>query len=335
MKAKSKSNILFIYKDYSNFVKKDLEILAEYYPVDDFRSDVQKSFVKFVSAIIHDFFFLLLNIYKYKAVYIWFSDYHSFLPVFFAKLFHKKSFLVLGGYDVTYIPEFQYGSFSNPLRSFCARYSMENSTLNLAVSENLIDEAKKRTKKGSFKLLPTGYEPEIYKGSIQNKQNIILTVSQTSTEQRFKIKGLDRFIELASICPEYQFVVIGVMKSAIDLFEPKPENLKLLPSVKHEELFQWYNKAKFYAQFSRSEGLPNSVCESMLFNCIPLGINVGGIGFAMGDVGILLDKWDSHEMKQKISSLTDYIGVAERARENIIDRFNIKSRKDFLSEIIN
>lgn len=334
MEIKNKANILFIYKDFSTFVRSDYENLSQFYSVKLFKSNLGKSFFQFIIPLIHQFFFLLFHIHKFDVVFCWFADYHSFLPLFFVKLFGKKSYLVLGGYDVQYIPELKYGSFSNPLRSFCSRYSIENCTYNLAVSDNLINDAKKRTKKGKFILLPTGYNPDSFVFG-HEKENIVLTVSITSTYQRYMVKGLDRFVELARICPDFQFIIIGIEPKTKTFFEPVPTNLKLIGSVKPDELKLWYKKSAFYAQFSRSEGLPNSICEAMLSGCIPIGVNSGGISYAMGEQGILIDEWDKHIMKNLLMQTKWNQSKGFAARESIINRFHIDLRKDFLSNLIN
>lgn len=334
LEIKNKVNILFIYKDFSTFIKSDYKILSQFYYVKLFKSNFGKTFFQFIIPLIQQFFFLLFNIHKFDIVYCWFADYHSFLPIFFSKLFRKKSFLILGGYDVLYIPELKYGSFNNPVRSFCARYSIENATYSLAVSKNLIQEAKKKTTKGKFILLPTGYNPDSYKVG-DKKEKIVLTVSVTSTYQRFMIKGLDRFAELARISPDFQFIAIGIKPEAKSFFKPIPSNLKLIGPIKHEELHEWYKRAAFYAQFSRSEGLPNAICEAMLSGCIPLGVNVGGIAYAMGENGVLVNEWDKHIMNNLLLQTNWNKSKALAARESIIKKFHINLRKNFLSKLVN
>jgi glycosyltransferase involved in cell wall biosynthesis len=111
--------------------------------------------------------------------------------------------------------------------------------------------------------------------------------------QTFLVKGLDRFTELARVTPDLTFVIVGIGKEMYPGFNPRPDNLVLLPLVDQQELYQWFGRAKFYAQLSRSEGMPNGLCEAMLMDCIPLGMRIGGIPAVIADNGYLLDEWDA------------------------------------------
>jgi len=139
-----RKRILFVYTSFSSFVETDYNILSKFADVKQYKFESSKIIFKMIFEQVKLKIFLLMNIWKYDLIYCWFADYHSFLPILFSKLFKKKSILVLGGYDVTYIPELKYGSFSNPLRSFCAKFSIKNVTLNLSVSDNIRKEALER-----------------------------------------------------------------------------------------------------------------------------------------------------------------------------------------------
>ena len=55
------------------------------------------------------------------------------------------------------------------------------------------------------------------------------------------------------------------------------DNVSLLPALDRKDLVTHYNTTSIYAQLSRSEGLPNVLCEAMLCGCIPVGSPVFGI----------------------------------------------------------
>ena len=321
-----KRRILFIYKDFSQFVRKDYETLNRTCSVLKIRSPFGKSPISFFSAGFRQFICLFWYIWRCDIIYCWFADYHSFLPALFSKIAGKRFYLVLGGYDVTHIKDLNYGSFNRKFRGNCARYSMRHATLNLPVAQSLSEEATARAGAIRIKVLPTGYDPELYLPGMQ-KENLILTISLTSTFQRYMVKGLDRFVELAREMPDFQFVMIGMDESAKDLVESKPANLIILPPSEHPELLEWYGKARFYAQFSRSEGLPNSVCEAMLRNCIPVGLRTGGIPEAIGDAGIIQDHWDAIQISERIRSCPNLDQLGNLAREHIIRSFHYRKRE--------
>ncbi|AHW61828.1 hypothetical protein FH5T_09070 [Draconibacterium orientale] len=130
-----KKNILLVYTNFSTFVKTDHEILSERYHVEKYQYKPVKGLYRNLLEFLKQFFFLLFHIRKFDAAYIWFADYHSFLPVLFSMVFKKKSFVVIGGYDVARIQHLAYGVFTSKLRGFFSLYSMNHSSVNLTVSK--------------------------------------------------------------------------------------------------------------------------------------------------------------------------------------------------------
>lgn len=321
--------MLFIYPGFSIFVKKDYQILTKHFKIKNFCYKTSKKLTVNLQSQIKMFIWLLKNIWLAKFIYIWFADYHSFLPILFTKILKKKSFLVLGGYDVTYIPEIKYGSFSNPLRAFCAKFSMRNATLCLPVSDNIEKDALERVPNAKTKIIYTGYSKDKFLPSKVEKQKIVLTVGAGDSLQRLKIKGIDFFIEIARAMPIYKFVVIGISKNALKYLSNIPNNVEILEKMEQNELIKFYQKAKVYTQFSMREGLPNVVCEAMLCECIPVGFNNGGIPIAIGDCGFILkgrsvDK--AVKMIEKAMHSPESLG--KKARERIMKNFTLEQREN-------
>lgn len=323
--------ILFVYTNFSTFVRTDYEILSEVHNVTLYQFMPVKGLVKTAWQMLRQKLFLLINFWKYDAVFIWFADYHSFLPVLFAKLFGKKSFVVVGGYDVANIPEYRYGSLSSPLRKKLTLLTFKYATRCIAVVDELEKKIKSVCPDAKTKTIYTGYKFVGEKSAVfeQKREKIILTVSITENQQRVFIKGLDRFSELAEKLPEYTFYLIGSNENTRHLFEPVPENLILLPSLKQAELKDYYTKASFYAQFSRSEGLPNALCEGMLYGCIPIGTNVGGIPAAIGNLGFLTDEWNVQTVANYVRNNHNKAN-REAFSKRIKDKFDFDFRKEKL-----
>ena len=334
LSSESKKTVLYIYPKFSSFVKNDFELLSKKFNVIRFECKVEKKIFPALSILIKEKIFLLKNIRKATAIVCWFADYHSFLPVLFSQIFRKKFFIINGGYDVMYIPEINYGSFNSPFRGFITKFSLQRATYNLAVSPNLIDEAKKRVPKGNYRLVPTAHNSLAFNCNTE-KENIIITVAGVSNLQRFKIKGLDRFVELAHITPELEFVIIGSDETIYEFIPDKPKNLRTVSHIPFEELTNWYSRAKFYAQFSRSEGLPSAVCEAMLSECIPVGIRVGGIPFAINKFGILANDWNPELIKEEILKNMSNSDLGKDARSHIVNTFNSNLREKAFNELIN
>jgi glycosyltransferase involved in cell wall biosynthesis len=331
-----KKKILFIYTNYSTFVKTDFEILSSQHEVEKYQYKPVKGLVKTAFQILKQKIFLLFNIWKFDSIFIWFADYHSFLPVLFAKLLGKKSFVVVGGYDVANISELKYGSLSSPLRKIMTLFTFKYATRCLAVVEELENKIKAVCPKAKTQTLYTGYQffNKNKTQLIQEREKIVLTVSITDSHQRIQIKGLDRFRELAEILPDYQFIIIGANESSKHFFEPIPKNLLFLPPQKQNELTEYYLNASFYAQFSRSEGLPNALCEGMLYGCIPIGTRVGGIPTAIGTTGLVMENWDAKIAADYI--IKNHNKLNRGAFKNrIMEKFDLSFRKEKLLKEMN
>jgi len=331
-----KKKILLVYHYYSSFVRHDFEILNEAFNVTRYYFRSNNNPLRMLKELIKFFIYLIVKIHKFDAVFCWFSDYHSFLPILFAKIFGKKSFLVLGGYDVTYIPELNYGAFNNPLRAFCAGFSMKNATLNLPVAERLKIEILRRFPQIRIEVVPTGYSPEFFIPNENiDKENIILTCGKIDSYKRFIIKGIDLFCATAKLLPQYTFVILDITPEMQKLINPIPKNLKLFEMLSQKKVVEFYRKAKVYAQLSLREGFPNSVCEAMLCECVPVGTDAGAMKEIIGDAGFLLKSREVLEIVEMIEkAINSPVSLGKKARKRIMENFTMERRKEKLYKII-
>ena len=330
----TKEKILFIYPLFSSFVKTDYNILSEKYDVIKFQYVHKKSIFAHIVSQIKINIWLLKRIFSAKAVYIWFADYHSFLPILFAKLFNKKSFLVLGGYDVTYIPEFNYGTFNNPIRAFCAKQSVKNATVNLAVSKFVVNQALKIVPKVNLELIYNGVNLEKFKSTVGKRKNRILTVGAIDSDRRVKIKGIDVFIKAAEAMPEYEFVIIGITKKMQLKLGKIPDNLVMIEQVPHDELVGYYSSSKVYCQFSIVESFGLALAEAMACGCVGVISNRGALPEVIGESGFIVNTEAVPEIKEKIERA---ILLSEKENSKSVkmvkDNFSIDNRKQKIFEV--
>ena len=284
-------------------------------------------------AFLKQLFYILRHIRKSKFIWIWFADYSSFLPVLLGRIFNTPAYLVLGGYDVADITEFRYGSMhTTKIRRLFACQSIRKARLVLPVSNALREQAKNHCGNSNYHVLSTGYNPDKYPFPDVKNQKMIITVSKTEYYQRFMIKGLDRFVELAHQIPSYNFYIIGITRKGKALFKNPPGNLHLLPPLDQEDLKYYYSKAAYYAQFSRSEGLPNALCEAMLCGCTPIATDVGGNRDAIGGTGLVLPEWNVQKTVNYIQNKR-IPTPSKQARKRIIDHFHESYRESFLKSL--
>ncbi len=325
--------ILFLYSNYSSFVKTDHKILSKKYKVTRYKFISSKNIFKMFTEQLKLKFFLLINIWKYDVLYCWFADYHSFLPVLFAKIFGKRSILILGGYDVTYIPKINYGSFNNPIRKFFTKNSIKHADRLLAVSKYVKDEILKRVKSIQVEVLYLGFSSEKFTNKNQIRK-YVLTVATTTMKKHIKLKGIDTFIKLANELPEQEFMLIGVSEKIESLLKPIPKNLHVINFVEQKKLLEYYNLSKIYCQFSLIESFGSALAEAMLCGCIGVAYNVGALKEVIGENGSIIENKNFEEAKQMISKLFKGDVKEIDPRSQIVNKFPLKKRKDKLIAII-
>lgn len=358
----ARDRILFVkhYKTNTKFIYNDIDILKEKYDVTLYNAVIKKN-LSIVFSLFRQFTYLLFNIHKFKLIFIWFADYHSFLPVMFAKLFSKKSEIAIGGFDATDIPEIEMGAFNEDdlrkkIRSKFLRYSLKNADKLLVVDDSLIKNTNNYihsdipdgipVEDGILNFIPdignkievvyTGFDELYFKADEKiKKENFVLTVGNSFNDNEFRRKGFDMLIEASKILPEVEFVLIGLNKEQLrSLSEQKLKNVKLISYVNMDELKRYYNKAKVFAQLSLFEGQPNSLCEAMMMECVPVGSDVNGIPRVIGDTGFIVYKKDKFEIAENIrKAMNSDESTGKAARKRITENFSLVRRKGRILEI--
>ena len=337
-KGDKEKSILFVYTGLSSFVKNDYEILKATHTTYKYHYSPVKGILKNTFQIVKQFFFLIFFGWKYDLFYCWFADYHSFLPVLFAKLTHKKSIIVIGGYDVCRIRKLNYGAFCSPFRGwFCAR-SMRMATCLLPVSNyvdrktSVIAPLTKRKMIYNCVTFDNSMKTEFPAG----KSDTILTVGLINNDRTFYLKGIDTFIETARLLPGFKFEIVGINQSKLAYkLGNLPLNLTLFDKVSHEALIGFYKNAKVYCQLSRSESFGLSILEAMTFGNFPIVTREGGMPEVVGDFGTVVDR-DPQQIAEQIEHRILRDGVPDSAaiHKHIEKLFTKKLRTDSLLQVI-
>lgn len=332
----NQNTILFIYTAYSTFVKNDDSILSRFSLVKKHRYRQGKSLRRHLKSQFRLAGWLLKNIRSANFIYCWFADYHSFLPALFAKIFGKKFYLVLGGYDVTYIPELNYGSHKNALRSFCATFSVRHAAKNLAVSDYVRKMALERVPEADVMTLYNGVDVKIGTADLHAKKDprLILTVGSANTQQRIRLKGIDLFCAAARQLPDYRFTAIGISEGARQFLEPIPKNLAIIDKMSFEKLVRFYQTATVYCQFSLIESFGMTVAEAMLFGCVPVATAVGALPEVVGNTGYLIEKPSVEKAVAAIKKVMSATGKSgEKAGERVAASFSLARRENALKAL--
>jgi len=243
--------------------------------------------------------------------------------------------IIVGGVDVADEPELNYGMFIKPWKAALVRYALRNADRVLIVDESLRSETLRRVDYEGRNIthVPTGYDNEFWKAR-GTKRSEVLCVAVVLNESRVKVKGIDSLLEAARKLPNIRFTVIGVREEAVRRFNP-PKNVRLFGPIERAKLLPYYQKSKVYCQPSRREGLPNTLCEGMLCECIPVVTNAGGNASAVGTSGFVVPKGDVNALADAIKiALKSPPSLGKAARRRITNNFTAQKRHDTLRSMI-
>jgi glycosyltransferase involved in cell wall biosynthesis len=313
-------------------MKVDFQLLKKHFDVKTFFWPEKKGFIKNPRHITELFQKTMWS----DLTFSWFADVHAFVAILLSKMFRKKSIVVVGGYEVAKIPEISYGLLLDSQSTYILKSIFKNVDKALTVDDGLKKDAIKNLKiNGSnIKTVPTGHDYKRFK-CYGEKENLILTVCATKTWKRAVLKGLDIFVKSARFLPNTKFLVIGAEGDArIKLQSIASQNVRFLDHLSQEEIISYYQKSKVYCQLSMREGLPSSLCEAMLCECIPVGTDVQGVTTAMGKTGFYVHHRDPKVVANTIKkALKSKKG--KEARKRIKEMFPIERREKDLVSIIN
>lgn len=344
-----KEGILFVYTRKSSFVKKDIEILNKTYQVYTFEFNQPGKYllpITFLKQIL----FLLFRSDQFSRIIIQFGGYHSFVPVLLKNLLRKKVFIIAGGVDCVSYPELNYGYMHQQPISWFTKYSFRHCELILPKHHSLIASEDyynytPPVKQGlknhirnfdtPFQEIPNGFDGELFRSVFDQKipATFVTVAAGLEVRKNFILKGIDLIFEVAERFPHASFHIVGGDK--IDKSNPIPSNILLLSNMEPHELILTYSKYRFYLQLSISEGFPNSLCEAMLCECIPIGSAVGAIPDIIGDTGYILAQKKMETLVQIIEkALNEPQSKAgeKKARNRIIEKYPIEKRARMLLE---
>ena len=339
---------LVVYTHPSTFVKGDVEIFRQIFHVEEYRFTNNPPCRLPLSLFVQKIF-LLFTIYRFDLVYIWFADYHSFLPTLFSRLAGKRSVLVIGGYDVCREKKYRYGSLLKPLRAFIAVSSMKMASDVLCVSANIARIVGTIAPKANKMIvyngiqLPSSDQISVEKTIQDNHQTkpSVLCVALVSSLQAFYIKGIDRYNKAASKIPDTCFTLVGCTKQVFELAGIEPaKNLRIIPPIPHDQLYTLYNQSHVYCQFSRRESFSLSLAEAMYHQMIPVISTAGGMPEVTSGFGHTVYFNDSpklcnQSMEQAIEAINQALNQPKNPafQHHIIQNFTLTTRTHQLTAV--
>lgn len=335
-KRKEKNKILFVYSSLPSFVRKDLEILERHFTVKKMKIMTYRVTKKGSDPLV--FLRLLKGVLWADFVYTWFARWSAFFIVLFCMFLRKKCLIVVGGYDVIYIPEINYGALKSPLAHIRVKFVLEHAAKILPFSKYAKDRVLNITKKPNICVITLGCDTEKFKSIRQKKEKIVLTVCHVKRSNVAR-KGLKTFVESAMFLPNVKFVLIGshADDSIYYLKDMAPPNVEFTGYVSDEELVKWYEKAKVYCQLSyeEGEGAGGALGEAMACECVPvMSEKAVALKETVGSYGFYVPYGDAKATSEAIeSALRASTELGAKVRDHIKE-FSLEKREHALVKLI-
>jgi len=280
----------------------------------------------------HPYGRLVRSIVRQDLVFCWTIGDHSALALTLAKARHVPFLCVIGGYEFANLPELEYGNLATTRGYLLSSFVYSRADALLYVDPSLEHEA--RTAFGGHAngfYIPTGYDTEYWSPDGRDREDLVVTVCHAPGWNRYILKGVDRFVNMAEFFPDYEFHIAGEVPP--DAMCGAPRNVSFDGWLERDAVRDLYRRAKVYCQLSMHEGLPNALCEAILCGCVPVGTPVNGIPTAIGDAGCIADDFPGISAGIGIAALSNS-AMRERARNRIVSLFPLSRRRDELRAIL-
>lgn len=328
----SNKKILFVYISPSTFILDDLSILQKHFDV----RPLQVSGIKDLPK-------LIWGITKTDVSFVWFEYAHAAATVFFSKLLRKKTIVVAAG--TARFTEYR-GEFKELEFRVSNWYNILSLVMSPIFSVRFADKVIANSRYGENAIVrhvPSKNIKTVYHGVSSRKfftkgkkEDLVITVCFLS-RRNVVIKGLKTFIESTKYLPDTKFIVVGniVDKNVHEeLKSISPPNVEFSGKTDDEELLEYMQRSKVYAQLSLYETFGVALAEAMLCECVPVVTKRGAIPEVVGDSGYYVPH-DDPETTAAVIKMALKSKKGKDARKRAKKLFPMEKREKGLVGIIN
>ncbi len=327
-----KKRILLVAQNLDDMILDDSEILKKYF-------DVEILVIRNGKEMLSKLGELATKVKQADLCFVWFATSYAFFTTLFAKIFHKPVAIVVGGYDVVYVPEINYGLPGSAIKSIFPKYSLKWADMILPFSRDSEREmfSNFEVDKNKSKVVYLGANPIALKKLKGKKENKAATVGVVKKEN-LKRKGLEVFVRAAKFLPETKFVLIGdtpelgTLDYLKGIATPNVQFKNL--GYKTEKIVSELSKAKVYVQISYHEGFGRALAESMCQECVPVVSKRGAIPEVAGKPGFYVDNLEDPKEVAENIRLALKSGNGKKARK-WASQYTLARREKGLLEAIN
>lgn len=320
--------ILFVHNGATSFVRTDLALLRERYPVTEL----------FFRERRIDPIRILRLVSSHDLLFGWFASWHTFLPLLFARLLHKPALLVVGGYDLANMPEIGYGHQRGGIKKHVSRWTMQLTTVLITNSHYSREEAYRNAgiPKERVQVIYHGVADCFGTGSTMPRSPAALTVGNVEASNLWR-KGHEPFVRAAAALPQVEFTLAGAWRDGAiaHLRKIAPPNVTFTGWLDDAALLDCYRRSAVYVQASAHEGFGLSLAEAMLAGCVPVVTRTGALPEVVGAAGIYLASNEPQAIAEGIqTALQADEQLGRQARERVLQAFPLQKRKEALHRLV-
>ncbi|MCK4444378.1 MAG: glycosyltransferase family 4 protein [Thermoplasmata archaeon] len=321
--------ILFAYinlKDMQSFTKVDYDILRRYYNVRPY----------FYRGILHGHLDSLLIAMRVFGTDVSFADFayaNAYFCVKYCNKMKKKSVVKIAGFDVAEEEVFDKTFPSDWIERL--RFTLSHADRLITCSNALREKALRFAKREDIRVIPYGFDSTYFRPS-GKKRDTVITIGYVRRDYLWR-KGHETFVRAAKKLPNVDFVLIGRwVDNSIDyLRRISTPNVYFTGWVSDQQLLDYMQRAKVYAQVSYHEGFGLSLAESMLCECAPVVTRRGAIPEVVGDAGFYVPYNDVDATAEAIERALQDEKMRQLARKRIATEFPPERRERDLLEVVN
>ncbi len=270
---------------------------------------------------------------RFALVFIWFAEpFDTPFIVLLGRLFAVPSVIVVGGYELTHLPDVGYGALTNRRRRIQLKIALRFAHTLLPTSEFLAEEIRSLVRPARLRVLSPGIDCHFFRPGDVERERLVVTVARITWAQ-WRVKGLDLFAAASRHLPDASFVIIGPCED--DALARKiqglgGDNLQIVGrNHTPSEILAWYQRAAVYAQLSARESFGVAVAEAMACACVPVTTDVGALPRMVNGTGMLVAYGDPAAAAAAIEKALS-LPSADDARQRVQRLFHADRREQEL-----
>jgi glycosyltransferase involved in cell wall biosynthesis len=242
---------------------------------------------------------------------------------------------------VASVPSINYGAFSSSsFKNFFRRLIFKLADKVICVSQTNLDDTLKNTgiNREKCEIIYHGFtNPETKLLSFTKRKKQIVLLARAN-ENTYRLKGIDWYLKLAEMTPEFDFLLLGQTDSYVDkeISNYSLDNFKALGFVefKSKRFDSILDESKFVLMLSAYESFGCALMDGAVMGCYPVCFDRFGQKEVNLGVGSIVSYGDLEGIKAIISENEEKFDSLEISKR-VLSKYPFSIRSEKIINIIN